>query len=154
MSTGSHPRRGWLFASSTSHIQFHCLKTRKPTPFSLVVAESHTQPLPALASRGFFLWNHWWSTLYINTFMYVMYAKILRKGSRIYNYTKHTCCIASIIFLQYLGGRLHWRNMSIFTQYQRMSWRKTTSFETYGEWKKSLADFQIYDISENILITF
>ena len=67
-----------------------------------------------------------------------------KEGKQVYNYTKHTCCIVSIIFLQYLGGRLHWRNMSIFTQYQRMSWRKTTSFEAYGKWKKSFADFQIY----------
>ena len=46
---------GWLSASSISHIQFYCLKTRKPTPFSLLVIENHTQPLPGLASRGFSL---------------------------------------------------------------------------------------------------
>ena len=78
-----------------------------------------------------------------------------KEGKQVYNYTKHTCCIVSIIFLQYLGGRLHWRNMSIFTQYQRMSWRKTTSFEAYGKWKKALLTFKsMSDISENISITF
>ena len=85
---------------------------------------SSRKPHPTLAGFGI-PWVFSVKSLMVYTvckYFYVYYVcKTLRKGSRIYNYTKHTCCIASIIFLQYLGGRLHWRNLSIFTQYQRMS---------------------------------